>query len=329
MSRRGSGVPVRCAIAMLLVILPFAGAVRSATAQSDEPPGRIAYARNGDIWEWSDGDQNLLVEDGAATDPSWSPGADEIAFVRTGGSFADLCVYNFADERTYVLTDSESNEEPGSADYVVDSTWLIDPEWSASGIIVFGSDRGSTNGLIELWIMDGDTGDAYRAASDGGDQGSIEHVTVNDDGDLAAYTVLASGGETGGTTYVALRDLDTGETIPIAEGVRGAYDPTISPDSAFLVVSIRDESGISDLWVIDLETGVASRLTDGLNATSAVWSRDGEWIAFIKPDGRIFEIWALPVDPDTVEVEGDPVRLVREDDLDATGGLTWTDADGD
>ncbi len=137
------------------------------------------------------------------------------------------------------------------------------------------------------------------------------------------YTVLAAGGELGGTTYVAFRDLESGATYPVAEGAQGSYDPTLSPDASQVVVSIRDESGVSDLWIVDVQTGVASRLTEDAQATNATWSPDGNWLAYMTPSDQSFTILAIRIDGSEETLVGEPRRLVEAPGIDATSGLSW------
>ena len=256
-------------------------------------------------------------------DASLSPAGDAVAYIEQGGSFSNLVIFDREAERSVRITDNEPFVESGSPDYVRTSAWAIDPSWSTSGRIGFISDRGSPDRMMQLWLMEAGARQAVVAPSDGQDTGSIEHLDLSRDGATAVYTVLAAGGEVGGSTYVALRDLESGATSPIAEGVQGAYDPALSPDGSRLVVSIRDETGVSDLWMIDVETGLSSRLTNGKQATNAVWSEDGDRLAYMTPNDQSFTIWASRIDPAGETLVGEPRKLVEEPGIDATSGLSW------
>jgi len=309
-------------LAVCVGVLPNAGALH-AGAQSDEPEGRIAYIRDGNVWVWSPDGADPLTSPGDARDPTWSPDGDQLLFVQNGGSYSNLVLHDVEEERSVRITDNEPYVESGSPDYVASSSWAIDPSWSASGSIAFASDKGATDELMQLWMMASVSDDPFVAPYDGGDAGSIEQIALNADGELAAYTVLATGGELGGITYVAVRDLDTGTTTPIAEGPLGAYDPAIAPDDAHVVVSIRDNAGMSDLWIVDLQTGVAIQLTEDEQAANAVWSPDGAWLAWMSPNDRSFDIWTARIDPEDGELISDPIRIVEESGVDATSGLSW------
>ena len=312
-------------LAVWLTVTPGAFPIGQAGAQADLPGGRIAYVRDDNVWVWTPDGTEGLTSSNDASDPTWSPAGDQVLYVQGGGSFSNLVIHNVADGRAFRVTDNEPYISPGSTDYVAASSWTLDPCWSPGGVIAFASDKGTTDHLMQLWLMDSVRDDPYLAPYDGGDAGGIEHVALNAGGDLAAYTVLAAGGQLGGITYVAVRDLITGTTTPVAEGPLGAYDPTISPDDGHVVASIRTKAGVTDLWSIDLESGEENQLTKGEQATAATFSPDGEWIAWMSPNDRSFDIRAARISADRSELTSEPVRLVEADGLDATSGLSWID----
>jgi Tol biopolymer transport system component len=73
-------------------------------------------------------------------------------------------------------------------------------------------------------------------------------------------------------------------TIPLPPG-RYQY-PSLSPDGRWVVVTKHSRATSGDLWVVDLERGVPSRLTfDGAVASGSLgapcpWSPDSKWIAY-------------------------------------------------
>lgn len=309
--------------AVLIVALLVAAAGPVAQAQTSEPSGQIGFVRDGDVWLWRPGGTEELVTSGTAMDATLSPAGDAVAYIEQGGSFSNLVIFDREAERSVRITDNEPFVESGSPDYVRTSAWAIDPSWSASGRIGFISDRGSPDRVMQLWLMEVGARQAVVAPSDGQDTGSIEHLDLSRDGKIAVYTVFAAGGGTGGSTYVAHRDLQSGATYPVAEGVQGAYDPALSPDGSRLVVSIRDGTGVSDLWMVDVETGLSTPLTNGKQAVNAVWSADGDWLAYMTPNDQSFTIWASRIDPAGETLAGEPQKLVEEPGIDATSGLSW------
>jgi WD40 repeat protein len=299
----------------------FAG---SAQRSGNDPEGRIAFGKDGNIHAWSsDNGVRMVVEDGHAMDPTWQPGANYLLYVRDGGSYSNLILANTATGRTRRLTDNESVYEHGSPDYVADSVWAMDPSWSRSGIVGYASNQDSPYGDLRLWILNPAAETTYMAAWDGMEEGSLEHVSVDDGGIFATYTVLVGGWGSGSSTYVSLRDLDTGTTYPLMEGPQGAYDPAISRDGDWVVASIRDGEGVSDLWLCNRADETVSRLTEGEQASNATWSPDGNWVAYLSLDGAAFSLKAIRVDVRTREVVGEPRTLVGADRIDATCGLSW------
>jgi Tol biopolymer transport system component len=317
------GRSFRFAVTIVLAVIVMLMPLLVASAQEQGPDGKIAFIQEGDIWAWSEDGTTKVIEDGNAQDPTWSPDGGQILYARNGGSFTNLLIADADTGRITRLTDNESELEQGSPDYVATSYWAIDPFWSAAGIVCYVSDAGSEGTVMQLWILDPESGEAYVAADDGGDQGPLEHVSVDANATWAVYTVLAQGGTEGGTTYVTMRDINTGATYPIIEGPQGAYDPAISPDGNSIVASLRDESGVSDLWLFDRATDELTQLTTGEGAAGAAWSPDGDWVAYLRRVESGFEVWAMPIDVERGEPGGEARKLVNAKPIDATSGLSW------
>ena len=69
----------------------------------------------------------------------------------------------------------------------------------------------------------------------------------------------------------------------------GPTDPAPSPDGATVAIAARGW-----IWLLDLESGVARRLTDGAELDSRpAWRPDGGALAFLRDDGRSLAIWSL------------------------------------
>jgi TolB protein len=297
---------------------------RRTYAQDDPVLGRIAYIKDGHVWMWSsDYGAERIIEDGSAMDPTWQPGTDQLLYIRNGGSYSDLIMANTANGRTRRLTANESELQEGSSDYVLDSVWAIDPAWSKSGIVCYASNQDSLYGDLGLWILDPSRETTYPAATDNVEEGSIEHLSVDADGIYAAYTVLVGGWGGSSTTYVSLRDLNTGTTYPLIEAPQGAYDPAISPDGEWVVASLRDDEGGSDLWLCNRADETLTPLTSGEQATNATWGPDGSWIAYLRRSGTGFELRALQLDLDRREVIGRSRKLTDAEKIDSTCGLSW------
>ena len=69
----------------------------------------------------------------------------------------------------------------------------------------------------------------------------------------------------------------------------GPTDPAPSPDGATVAIAARGW-----IWLLDLESGVARRLTAGAELDSRpAWRPDGGALAFLRDDGRSLAIWSL------------------------------------
>jgi Tol biopolymer transport system component len=151
-------------------------------------------------------------------------------------------------------------------------------------------------------------------------------------GDLLLYQ--ASGGETGaGLTVI---DLEGREVETVGEaGDYGAIDA--SPDGRHVAVTVGSPS---DVWIIDLETGLPTRLTFGpASATSPVWSADGTEIFYrsfdaenpsqilAKPSSGAGEPRIVLDDPKLLlqpaDVSPDGRFLILEDAFYAVGADIW------
>jgi Tol biopolymer transport system component len=302
------------------LVLAVAGTslVPAVGGQDELPPGRIAFVRRGDVWVWQNGESYRAIEDGAASDPRWSPSGRFMLYVRSGDSFSNLILYDFNSGIESQLTYHQSDYQQGSPDYVATSSWAVDPDWSPSGLIAFASDNTSDNSMI-LWLIP-DLSLSPEPAAAAEVEDDIESVSVSADGSLAAYTVRERH-ESGNRTYVALRDLNDGIPYVIADDPSGAFDPAISPDSESVALVIRGEDGVTDVWLVERATGNRTRVTMGAQATRPAWSPDGAWICYMRMVDFRFELWAQPVNGDTF---GEPRRLFRFQNLDATSRVSWT-----
>ena len=76
----------------------------------------------------------------------------------------------------------------------------------------------------------------------------------------------------------------------------GYTDPAISPDGRFLAISSDDErNGKHFIRAYDLERGVSTRLSNGGDEHTPLWSRDGKWIVY--HSGAIgVDVYQVPAD---------------------------------
>jgi Tol biopolymer transport system component len=123
------------------------------------------------------------------------------------------------------------------------------------------------------------------------------------DGDIVAEPVFRSWGKVDVTAAPGLvafveRSADIGAQITVYErsgavvqqtaSETGLDDFALAPDGRFVAVA-RDaqETSDSDIWTLDLERQVFTRVTFEGGADDPVWSPDGEWIAYAQA-GEIY-----------------------------------------
>ena len=115
----------------------------------------------------------------------------------------------------------------------------------------------------------------------------------------------------------------TGRSLGFLEGDEDYLHVTLSPDGKRAAVGIFDEAtSSSNLWVVDLERGVRSRLTsDSLYEGPARWSPSGDTVVFNSTPMGHFDVFETRVDN-----PGETNLLL---DLDATASLSSWSRDGE
>lgn len=176
---------------------------------------------------------------------------------------------------------------------------------------------GDSNNAADVFVLDRKTGETELASvTSGGAQvpgaRDIFTVAISDDGRVVTFdhpTPLVPE-DTNGTADVYAHDRETGETTLVSvnldgtAGARASQEPEISADGRFVVfqsssadlvpadtngfvdTKVRFDiiSGLSDIFVHDLETGVTERVS----VTSAGEESNGTaWLPDISDDGRM------------------------------------------
>lgn len=115
--------------------------------------------------------------------------------------------------------------------------------------IVFSSDR---EGPVRLFVMAADGTLQRRLTTRGAEEGDELEVTWSRDGKRIAYIVEHKRERT-----LRLREVATGEERTLTPPNAHDFEPSFSPDGAWLAVS-RDGA----LWAIEVATGASHQLTD-------------------------------------------------------------------
>jgi Tol biopolymer transport system component len=242
------------------------------------PAGKIAFLSFRDEFKGQsnreiylvtpDGLVNLTRNSCADDEPDWSPDGTRIAWSsdREG------------DFEVFVM-----DADGGNVERLTESGGLT-PRWSNDGtkiaftkgasIVVMNADGSDPKVILE-------SRPAARADEPclmGGFPGGWSP----DDDRVMYYAAVPTSGTELGRGYVCTVTVDGSSEVEavVSEPPALNVEPTWSPDGRFVAFrSIRD--GNSDIYVLDLDTGKESRLTDfeGLDIEPD-WSPDGEWIAF-------------------------------------------------
>lgn len=298
------------------------GAIRQTVRAEIDPkqlPGKLAFVRDGSIWEWSGGNASELVQADNISDPRWSPDGAMLLYVRMQNSYSDLYAFDTMTGLETQITFNQPLDEVGSLEYASNSSWALDPDWARSGLIGFVSDLAGSGGFLSLWLLPSLQDAPYLALQTVAED-DISGLCLASRDALATYTVRVWMGDGTFTTYVALRDLNNGVTTPVAQSSGDIFDSAISPDNAWVAVTIRDELGVSDIWLVDQASGERHRATRRENAMAPRWSDDGAWFAYLRMQDYEFEIWAGEFSEGRTR---NITKIYDEPGIDPQSGLSW------
>jgi Tol biopolymer transport system component len=274
--------------ALMVATMPFA---RAQSALWPSSNGLLAFRSD------RDGDAELftlaatgenpapLTENEGIVDsqPAWSPDGRRIAFVRTmpQSGRSDLWTATSEGKGRVRITSTPFPER--------------DPSWSPDGTKIVYAARTRGSGPFRIFVAKPDG--TARAQLTTQPLGSADRAPVwSPDGTKIAFMSDRGGGFA--EIYVMNAD-GTGEQALTANDVVDA-NPSWSPDGTRIAVERCCPDGSSDIFTIDVVTGVETNLT---NSTSFMdfdpsWSPDGTTIAFVSfqiDEGNI-DIWSIHAD---------------------------------
>jgi serine/threonine-protein kinase len=149
---------------------------------------------------------------------------------------------------------------------------LSAPVYSETGHLLYG--RSDLDGLnAGIWAAPFSlsrlevAGTPFLVATGGGKPSLDSHGTL----------VYSRGGSRS-NTELGLVDIATGKSTVLSSGTTNVVGPRFSSDGRRVVFTDREARG-SDLWLLNLETGVPSRFTFDGGRYGGVWSSDGSQIA--------------------------------------------------
>lgn len=107
--------------------------------------------------------------------------------------------------------------------------------------------------------------------------------------------VLLFANGTSGKVQLVWMDRTGKQAAVAAENLQNLQDARLSPQGDRVALQL--DSGINDIWTLDLGRGVRTRLTFGPVAnTYPIWSPDGKWIAYASPRAGSSAIYRKPAD---------------------------------
>jgi TolB protein len=275
------------AIALGLVLL---GAHGAAATTAQVPPS-LVFERGGDLWRMTiDGSETVRLTTTQATErsPAVSPERLRIAYSR--GDELWLMDANGVNQKKVLAA------RPSTVRYAVTDS----PSWAPDGRSMYVGRSAQGPNEICGWI--------YRIGADGrGLRKLTRGVTLDSDpavspngGRIAFITSECQ--PAGACCYVAVVDTAGRPTRDLRKlPAHYSYEGVgWSPDGRRVVLDVNiDDDEVWAVFVADRDGSGLRRITPrGLNAESAAWSPDGEWIAFaawtrsrsydlyvIRPDG--------------------------------------------
>jgi Tol biopolymer transport system component/TolB-like protein len=234
---------------------------------------------------------------GAADQPAFSPGGDQVAFTWDGGSLNNVDIYvKLIDAGTPLRLTTEPGED-------------VSPAWSPDGrYLAFIRRSASENGVFIVPALGGAERKLART-----EPGS-SRLAWSPDGTSLAVVDRASPQGPYGTFLLSLEDGQKQELTSPAGASPGTPEdnaPAFSPDGKILAF-IRSRGLVTqDIYLTPVDGGKPRRLTtDERQIHSLAWTADGSQIVFSSNRGGGFSLWRVAVSggtPERVAVAGQNV----------------------
>lgn len=172
---------------------------------------------------------------------------------------------------------------------------------------------------INLFIADAETGEVIQRLKNGPFDSHFDNIRFissagswSPDGKKFAFVVFSEG-----DNEIQILDIDSGKVerrVTVAD-VGAIHHVAWSPDNQFLAFS-GIQGGISDLFMLNLETNSVRQLTDDRYADlQPTWSPDGEQLAFVTdrgPDGTDFNTLSYgKMRLGLIDLETEDIQVVR------------------
>lgn len=275
------------------------------------PPGRIAFVKGAEIWQWTKGSASRLAGGQAFADPAWSPDGSLLAAVVRGTNHSDLVVLSSTGTLLRQLTHDMSTVA------VQDSAWARKPAWSPDGKrLAYISDRGKHD--MSLWLIDPAGGQPEPLILEQPYSAGLDWPTWSPDGSEIAYTTFVNG-----ASEIHRFNLKTHAATVVAKDPDGDFDPAWSPNGKFLAYAGRSSQD-DDVFVVPLAGNNHAKLTSGGMYRAPTWSSRSDAIAYLGYNGQGFDLFVAWLSLDTVVSVSSTSKLTDGMNVAAESGLSWT-----
>jgi TolB protein len=305
----------------------ISGPLPSVVAEGAALPGRLLFAKDGDIWLWQGASGHAITTVGDAFQPAWSPDGTRMAYIQRGESYSDLLVLPAGGGEPVRLTSDGSNNRPHSYERIYDTIWAFYPAFAPDGAeIAFVSQYGPAAGSpaadyhLALYTINATGGAKTQIYAD--DSGHVGRLAFTPDGTMIVFAFAPAGP---GTPQLYRYNRADGSAAPLPDVPEQSYDPAYSPDGRWLAFAAR-ASGRTDLFVLPASGGTPARITSLGTARAPAFSPDGKLLAFlaIMPGANHFDLWVVDLQPsDGALHPGQPRQITRDMGIDADSGVAW------
>lgn len=275
-------------------------------------PGRMIFARGGDIWQMQNGKVEPVTREGGWRQPQLSPDGSRIAAVGMYASASELFALEADGSGLRQLTRNRRIPEQ-------QSDWAFYPRWSPDGqTLAFISDRASFYPM--LWRMNADGSGVRQITYPTNGLDAIDSFSWSPDG-----RTIAASRYNAVQPQIYLIDLARPtSTRSITRSESGAFDPAWSADGQYLAYVAREGSRNS-VYVIDVDSpDHPVVVADAEMVRSPVWSPFGSTIAYIGLSGGAFEIYSVDLSfREGIAAAGRPTAVTVQFGLDPISGLSW------